>query len=362
MSLLTLNVEDCMMDISPVIIKEESKEEPSSDNQANYLNSNFEYIKLLSQSLYGNVHLMFDQLNRCYVVNKVSNKHKAIHKQYGNNNIAEDVIKEAHILYYIQTYKLKIKGISEYIGFIETYNDYNTITKYHEGVELIEFISDFKDKNNNRMILENEIRIIFKQLIETVANLHSYGIIHGDLSCENIMIDSKYTVTLIDFGVAQMHHITCNAMNVDSKLVSCQENIAENTTLKKFKFNPSTLSFGKTGYISPEQYQGLPFDGYKNDIFALGQILFTLSTFNNCYLIPDNTDKWFKVMISGNWLKSSSIKNGEYGKRYNHLSDNLLDLINRLIKFEKDRITIDEILLHPWWGVEGLRPFQSSNT
>ena len=58
-----------------------------------------------------------------------------------------------------------------------------------------------------------EARRLFKQLICATEYMHSLGVVHRDLKCENILLDLQYNIVVTDFGFARtqpMHIVTGN--------------------------------------------------------------------------------------------------------------------------------------------------------
>ncbi|KAK4230255.1 EKC/KEOPS complex subunit BUD32 [Podospora fimiseda] len=56
--------------------------------------------------------------------------------------------------------------------------------------------------NNPQQNDESGIKNLLKQIGEAIGNLHKIGIIHGDLTTSNMMLNPENQVILIDFGLA----------------------------------------------------------------------------------------------------------------------------------------------------------------
>jgi len=90
------------------------------------------------------------------------------------------------------------------------------------------------------------------QICSALAAAHRKGIIHRDLKPQNIMIDPRGTVCILDFGIARSEHgdngITATGLNI-----------------------------GTPRFMAPEQFQGEPASP-RSDIFSLGMILYEMIT------------------------------------------------------------------------------------
>jgi serine/threonine protein kinase len=99
----------------------------------------------------------------------------------------------------------------------------------------------------------DEVVRIGADLAQAVQSLHSQDAIHLDIKPENILIDEKGKLTLIDFGLS--HH----ARYPDLLAEEMRKGI------------------GSAPYISPEQVAGIRSDS-RSDIYSIGAIMYELLT------------------------------------------------------------------------------------
>lgn len=117
-----------------------------------------------------------------------------------------------------------------------------------QGVVLVEYISGtslqelIEEKKN---FSEQEALSMIKDLCKALQKVHEAGIVHRDVTPNNIMISNDGILKLIDFGIARE---------------------------KKEEQEKDTMLLGTPGYAAPEQFGFLQTDG-RTDIYAVGVLL-----------------------------------------------------------------------------------------
>lgn len=92
--------------------------------------------------------------------------------------------------------RLNHPNIATLYEAIETEDQVILVLEYVPGGSTHGFL---KSKPNRRMS-EDDARKIYKQLINSLNYLHSKCIAHRDIKLENVMLDERRNVKLIDFG------------------------------------------------------------------------------------------------------------------------------------------------------------------
>ena len=89
------------------------------------------------------------------------------------------------------------------------------------------------------------------QIGEALQEAHSSGIVHRDIKSENIMVNSKNQIKVMDFGLAKLKG--------------------------SIKLTRSSSTAGTLAYMAPEQIQGGDIDT-RSDIFSFGVVFFEMLT------------------------------------------------------------------------------------
>ena len=142
----------------------------------------------------------------------------------------------------------KDEGIVKALDFFEINNTAYIVMEYLEGVTLKQYLVE-----NKRIDAEDLVELLVP-LIESLDEIHSQGLIHRDISPDNIMVLPDGRIKLMDFGAARDYT----------------------------EFGEKSLSIVlKPGYAPPEQYQTHGVQGPWTDIYALCATMYKCITGEN---------------------------------------------------------------------------------
>ena len=142
----------------------------------------------------------------------------------------------------------KDEGIVKALDFFEINNTAYIVMEYLEGITLKRYL-----RENQRIAPEDLIELLVP-LIESLDEIHSQGMIHRDISPDNIMVLPDGRIKLMDFGAARDYT----------------------------EFGEKSLSIVlKPGYAPPEQYQTHGIQGPWTDIYALCATMYKCITGEN---------------------------------------------------------------------------------
>lgn len=130
----------------------------------------------------------------------------------------------------------KNEGIVKILDFFEANNTAYIVMEYLEGITLKQYLGKY-----GVIQFRNLIEMMLP-LLEALIEIHSQGLIHRDISPDNIMVQHNGKVKLMDFGAARDYTESGNK---------------------------SLSVILKPGYAPPEQYQTHGVQGPWTDIYAL---------------------------------------------------------------------------------------------
>ena len=98
-------------------------------------------------------------------------------------------------------------------------------------------------------IREHPARVIFRQVVESCAQLHSHGVLHRDIKDENILVNLKTLETkIIDFG--------------------CATDFCPDTEYETFSGTPE--------FCAPEIFTTGKYRGESSTVWTLGTLLYVI--------------------------------------------------------------------------------------
>jgi serine/threonine protein kinase len=234
------------------------------------------------------------------------------------NVVLEDLRAEAAILEYL--HNGKTGSHPNIAGFVDQWEDdklHYLATEFIQGPELCDFMMELAAQS--QILDERSIHKLFTQAVNCTQFLHSKGVYHLDISCENMLLDltSEPTVKFIDFGLAR--HNT-------------------NPEFAPVK-GPKP---GKLSYMAPEILHELDFNGVLADTWSLGVFLFILCTGEPPFRAPTRGDPVYRALYYGK-LKQLADKNGRW-----ILSESQCDLLCKMLAPPQRRISLEDVKSHPW--------------
>ena len=212
--------------------------------------------------------------------------------------------------------EIDILKIGQHPNIIKLYDIYENenyiyiIMEYCTGGDLLSYFEHYEYE-----LKETKVCEIIHKLSMAIYYLHSYGIVHRDLKPENILMTDltpEADIRLLDFGL--------------SKIVGNEEKCTE--------------PYGTLSFVAPEVLQGKPYDK-SVDLWSIGIITFLLL----CGYLPFD-DKHSEREIARQTIQDPVPFESKIWNKYSSEAKNFVEGL--LQKKPEKRLTIKEILEHPW--------------
>ncbi|KAG8195703.1 hypothetical protein JTE90_002966 [Oedothorax gibbosus] len=253
---------------------------------------NYTIVKHIGQGAFGCIKKAYRNTDGLLVIAKFIRKSEVyVEAWVHDNKFKKEVPLEVSLL---STFDHP--NIVKVLDVYENHRCFQMVMEKHGcGMDLFEFIE------RNPYMDEPLTSYIFRQIVAALSYLHGLSILHRDIKDENVIIDEKFHVKLIDFGSAAF-------MGVELFSSFC----------------------GTMEYCSPEVIRGNKYRGPELEMFALGVTLYTLEFGENPF------------------VGAEEILAGDYDLP-NDISVALSDLIAHLLEPDpKERCTLPEVEKHPW--------------
>lgn len=140
---------------------------------------------------------------------------------------------------------LNHRNIIKYYRSIETTHRIYIIMEYARNGSLLDMI------RRETYFGERKARHVYRQLFDALEYIHSRGIVHRDIKCENILFDDDNVLKIIDFGFASCYY-------------------------RGSKGAMSETYCGSRAYCCPELLKQKPYHPQSADIWASGVVLFAM--------------------------------------------------------------------------------------
>ena len=204
-------------------------------------------------------------------------------------------------------------------------------TEYMEMGDLFNFVIKNQEKvykpafKSDQVNFEKFWRTIFVQAIDALVEVHSYGYAHLDIKPENFLLNSEFTLKLIDFEFV---------FEVDTTTINTKQ---------------CSKYCGSGSYFSPEiREKKFPYDPYKSDVFSLAVTM--LNLMSRYDIFPNTYPMGFLYRAMKNNHFSQFWGNMPFSR---YVSALFKDLIGRMLNYNaEERPSMAEIKKHEWFNKE----------
>lgn len=245
---------------------------------------------------FGKVKLARHEYTGTPVAIKIINK-----KKMKSNKMSTKIQREIRLLkYFNHPNMIKLYQV------LDTDLNIYMVMEYVAGGELFHLV------NEHEGLREEDARTLFRQIISGIEYCHQNLVAHRDLKLENIMVDQKGNIKIVDFGLSNF--------------------------MKDGQFLKTGC--GSLHYAPPEIITGKAYTGAEVDTWSCGVILFAMIT----GFLPFDDDN-HAVLVKR--ICNSDLKIPK------SMSPEAADLIKKMLQVHPlDRIKLNDIKRHSWFTGE----------
>jgi len=266
------------------------------------VNQEFELEKLLGQGMGGEVWMAHTKAGQRVVLKKMPKKTSNFDRRRVEKEIkATSSLMHDHII--------------KYLAHFETNDHVYMVLEYLDGVDLFACMK----MRNYRLLKEQTIKKVLKQIIDAVLFCHERGVVHRDIKLDNVISDTRGNIKLIDFGLCEF---------VNSK----------ETLLRGW--------VGSLEYAAPEILHRIPYSGFKSDVWSMGVLLYSLLYGEFPFLMEDFLNKGVHPPIA--WPDEER----PFGQKpIRAVSRVAKDLVKKMLNSDpKTRISLQDVSQHEWFA------------
>lgn len=230
---------------------------------------------------------------------------------------------------YIQR-ELKIVKTLDHENVVKVYDVFDSdarariVMEYVRGGTLTELLTQKVRLN------ENDARLLMRGILRGVQYLHANGIVHRDLSSNNILCPSLTCPKISDFGLSAFY--------------KTQNRVADDDDINETRARMLKSACGTTVFMAPEVLAHKPY-GYQVDLWSAGVILFYLLAGE----LPFEGSTLTSIVQK---VRKGNVKKCAQSSFWCNASDNVKDLLFQLLKMDpSERIDASQALMHPWFSV-----------
>ena len=266
----------------------------------------YKYGRILGRGAFGKVNLGLHLLTGRLVAIKTINKEKIESEAHRKKiKIETKIMKKLS----------KSKNIVKIFETFETKKHICIVMEYICAGDLLSYIK------KRTKLTESVAKFIYKQIILALKFIHNNNIVHRDIKLDNILIDLDNNIKICDFGVSKIYK------KDDIILEQC----------------------GTPAYMAPEILKNNGYKGEGVDIWSSGVVLYAMLS-GTVPFKGENLNELNDIILKGKY------------KKINDLSTECTNLIEKILEVEPSkRITIDEILKHPWLNDVDFDYFKNHN-